>query len=249
MPTSSRRGARRAAAAPRRRASRGGPRASARRRAGAARARNRPRRRRSARARPRRTGARRGHGPSARIRRLRRAGAHEARAPVARNTLPSTVTVRYPFHPLAGRELEVLNWHPRCRGHGGSTAQSHPEGCVTVRGPDGFDLKVPQWMLSPSAAVEISSEIIIDIAALQALLALVAEGKRLLTAGQEKTVDPRRTRKEGDRRAPARTRSPGRSSAVKGALAKARRQDASRSRSPHGRSHPGRARQPHGGRR
>jgi len=43
-------------------------------------------------------------------------------------------TVHYPFHPFAGTALTVQ------------------KESVTVRGPDGLDLKVPRWMLSPLLA-------------------------------------------------------------------------------------------------
>ena len=56
------------------------------------------------------------------------------------NTMPSTVTVHYPFHPLHNRRLDVVTW-PR---------QTHNP--VTVQHPDGQSLKIPLWMLQPDAA-------------------------------------------------------------------------------------------------
>ncbi len=58
-----------------------------------------------------------------------------ARATVAHGTVPLTVTVHYQFHPFAGTSVPAL------------TMQKES---VTVRGPDGLDLKIPKWMLSPA---------------------------------------------------------------------------------------------------
>ncbi|MGC1951638.1 MAG: hypothetical protein WA970_03455, partial [Gammaproteobacteria bacterium] len=54
--------------------------------------------------------------------------------------MPSTVTVRYPFHPLHNRCLDVVAW-PR-----------QATRAVSVRHPDGKTLKIPLWMLQPDAA-------------------------------------------------------------------------------------------------
>jgi hypothetical protein len=77
------------------------------------------------------------------------------------NTISSTVKVYYPFHPLQGLELVVLR-SPR-RG----------EGAVNVRDRKGVSLKIPSWMLHPSAAdtlvsqeAEISSHALLCVVAL-----------------------------------------------------------------------------------
>ena len=62
------------------------------------------------------------------------------------------VTVHYPFHPLAGTSVPAL------------TIQKES---VTVRGPDGLDLKVPKWMLSPAAHAEVSAEVVVGLDALR----------------------------------------------------------------------------------
>ena len=66
------------------------------------------------------------------------AGGH-ARTP-ARDTHGARVTVHYRFHPLCGRELEVV-----------STPRSADGGAVTVADPTGRRLKIPCWMLSTEA--------------------------------------------------------------------------------------------------
>ena len=49
------------------------------------------------------------------------------------------IAVHYPFHPLAGAELELV------------CAPRHAHLPITVRGPDGLDLKIPRWMTEPAA--------------------------------------------------------------------------------------------------
>jgi hypothetical protein len=48
-------------------------------------------------------------------------------------------TIRYRFHPYAGRELEIIS-SPR-----------RTDLPITVRAPDGVDLKVPRWMFDAAA--------------------------------------------------------------------------------------------------
>ena len=55
-------------------------------------------------------------------------------------TISSRITVYYPFHALHGCELELV-----CRPRKGGNA-------VTVVDPEGFRLKIPEWMVSPQAA-------------------------------------------------------------------------------------------------
>lgn len=71
-----------------------------------------------------------------------------------------------PCHPLVGRELEVL------------TDQRES---VTVCGCDGVDLKVPKWMLSPAARVELSTQAVIGVQALLAVVRLIANPRDPLT--------------------------------------------------------------------
>jgi len=66
-------------------------------------------------------------------------------ATTLQNTNRSTITVYYRFHAYAGQELEVIHYPVRrCE-------------WVIVRTPRGSSLKIPQWMLQPSA-----SEIVIS---------------------------------------------------------------------------------------
>ena len=71
---------------------------------------------------------------------------HEDSTKGTQNTISSTVKVYYPFHPLRGLELVVLR-SPR-----------QGEGAVTVRDPKGVGLKIPSWMLHPSAADTVVSQ-------------------------------------------------------------------------------------------
>lgn len=57
-----------------------------------------------------------------------------------RNTKCSTITIRYPFHPLCGQELAV----ERLSAKGDGFAD-----CVDL---EGRRLRVPLWMTSPEAA-------------------------------------------------------------------------------------------------
>ena len=116
------------------------------------------------------------------------AHAGAASATVAHGTLSLRVTVRYPFHPLAGRELEVL---------------TDQKDSVTVRGLDGFDLKVPKWALSPWAnPAELSASPRVVVHALLAVAALVADAGRVLTAPPGEVGDPPTSRPEKTRHAP-----------------------------------------------
>jgi hypothetical protein len=70
----------------------------------------------------------------ANARRRRRKGAHSAGSPAIE------VTVRYPFHPLAGRSFLILGQHE----HYGAPH-------VLVRGTDGTTHLLPAWMTTPEA--------------------------------------------------------------------------------------------------
>ena len=76
--------------------------------------------------------------------------------------MPSTVTVYYPFHPLAHHHLQVISW-PR-----------HKTGATTVQHPDGTTIKIPLWMLQPEAAqFELQSQIELSSTALLSLIDLL----------------------------------------------------------------------------
>jgi len=73
------------------------------------------------------------------------------------------VTVYYPFHPLAGTELEVVSAPRRA---------ALP---ITVRGPDGLDIQIPRWMIEPAAgSIVIASTATLAIGVLRAVAALLA---------------------------------------------------------------------------
>ncbi len=55
-------------------------------------------------------------------------------------TIGSKITVHYPFHPLHGQHLEV------------ASAVRSEDTAVSVIDPDGLRLKIPLWMVSPTAA-------------------------------------------------------------------------------------------------
>ena len=68
----------------------------------------------------------------------------------------------YPFHPLQGCELDVIN------------KPKKEDGAVTVIAPDGARLKIPIWMVSPQAAqIELSEKAEISVRALVALVHLL----------------------------------------------------------------------------
>src|SRR5881296_3385771 len=91
--------------------------------------------------------------------RLRGSG-HEATT--LQNTNRSTITVYYRFHAYAGQELEVIHYPVRrCE-------------WVIVRTPRGTSLKIPQWMVQPSASeIVISPHAILSTNCLARLMALV----------------------------------------------------------------------------
>ncbi len=69
----------------------------------------------------------------------------------------------YPFHPLQGCELNVIN------------KPKKEDGAVTVIAPDGASLKIPIWMVSPQAAqIELSEKAEISARALLELVHLMA---------------------------------------------------------------------------
>lgn len=82
------------------------------------------------------------HGPATALRRALRSECVDVSI-VAHNTLSADTThvqVFYPFHPLHGYRLRVLRRPKR------------EDGAVSVMDPAGKRLKIPVWMLSPSAA-------------------------------------------------------------------------------------------------
>ena len=88
-----------------------------------------------------------------RIQANRRCGAHK-----------SSVVVRYPWHPLCGRELEVCGRHVR----GG-------EASLVVVLPDGTRTEVPEWMtqVDASSGTELVSSPTVSVSALGALRRLL----------------------------------------------------------------------------
>ena len=87
----------------------------------------------------------------------------ECSAIANQNTMPSTVMVHYPFHPLVHQHLKVISW-PR-----------HNTGATTVQHPDGNTIKIPVWMLQPDAAqFELQSQIELSSKALMSLVDLLA---------------------------------------------------------------------------
>ncbi len=68
----------------------------------------------------------------------------------------------YPFHPLWGCELDVIN------------KPKKEDGAVTVIAPDGASLKIPIWMVSPQAAqIELSEKAEISARSLLELVHLL----------------------------------------------------------------------------
>ena len=83
--------------------------------------------------------------------------------------MSSKITVHYPFHPfhpLVGMALDVI-----------SPLAELP---VTVRGPDGLDLKIPRWMAEPgSSEIALSEVATLPIEALHTVSELIAQNDRL----------------------------------------------------------------------
>ncbi len=78
------------------------------------------------------------------------------------NTISSRIKVYYPFHPLQGCELDVIN------------KPKKEDGAATVIAPDGARLKIPIWMVSSQAAqIELSEKAEISVRALVALVHLL----------------------------------------------------------------------------
>src|SRR5438093_3397150 len=90
------------------------------------------------------------------------ANVNAIRATTLQNTNRSTVTVHYRFHPYAGQELEVIHYPVRrCE-------------WIIVRSPRGSSLKIPQWMVQPSASeIVISPNPVLSANALARLVELV----------------------------------------------------------------------------
>ncbi len=78
---------------------------------------------------------------------------------------PETVVVHYPFHPYHGQELPVV------------VVPRHPDGRYIVSLPTG-QLRIPGWMLRPTAAVAISSHAVISFDALLSLVELLDSYRR-----------------------------------------------------------------------
>ena len=99
--------------------------------------------------------------PRTRRRSRERAGGH-ARTP-ARDTHGARVTVHYRFHPLCGRELEII-----------STPRSADGGAVMVADPTGRRLKIPCWMLSTEAGeLGLTAQAVVGVRALLNLAELL----------------------------------------------------------------------------
>src|SRR5205809_7910598 len=90
------------------------------------------------------------------------ANVNAIRATTLQNTNRSTVTVYSRFHAYAGQELEVIHYPVRrCE-------------WVIVRTPRGTSLKIPQWMVQPSASeIVISPHAILSTNCLARLMELV----------------------------------------------------------------------------
>ena len=115
--------------------------------------------------------------PASRRPRRRRACGSGCSATGVHNPLRSTVVVHYPFHPLAGRTIEV------------AAKARRDDGAVTLRGVDAHDLKIPTWMLRPEAAnAPIVSTATLDPVALRALLELARTSCPALDAPRRGTV-------------------------------------------------------------
>ena len=95
------------------------------------------------------------------------------------NTMPPTVTVHYPFHPLVHQHLKVISW-PR-----------NSTGATTVQHPDGNTIKVPVWMLQPEAAqLALQSQIELSSKALLSLVDLLASlSSRKVSSGRQPERD------------------------------------------------------------
>jgi len=100
--------------------------------------------------------------PGRRILRPVRERGHAGGATTLQNTNRSTVTVYYRFHAYAGQQLEVIHYPVRrCE-------------WVIVRTPRGTSLKIPQWMVQPSASeIVISPHAILSTNCLARLMELV----------------------------------------------------------------------------
>src|SRR5205814_794511 len=78
------------------------------------------------------------------------------------NTQSSRISIHYPFHPLAGAELDVVR------------ASRYPEIPITVRGPDGVDLKIPRWMTEPAAErFAVTNVVVLAVEALRTVRAVL----------------------------------------------------------------------------
>ncbi len=106
--------------------------------------------------------------------------------------MQSSVTVRYPFHPLANHTLPVLRWPRR------------PDQAVTVAHPDGTAMKVPLWMVQDHAAhLTVGEQALLPASTLRALVELLC----LHASSMAATKGPPETRHDPDslplRRQPA----------------------------------------------
>ena len=79
-----------------------------------------------------------------------------------------SIRVHYPFHPLAGADLEVVR------------TSRHAHMPITVRGPDGIDLKIPRWMTEPATSeVALAAVATLAVEALRAVSALLTAQARV----------------------------------------------------------------------
>ncbi len=104
---------------------------------------------------------------------------------MAHDAISLTVTVHYTFHPYAGQQLSLIR------------PASRADRTVTVTAPNGHDLRIPAWMLEPTARAEISSQALIKIEAWIHVLELIDADsmlKSVLDASETASTDESRPR-------------------------------------------------------
>ena len=78
------------------------------------------------------------------------------------NTIGSRIKIYYPFHPLCGREFEVLR------------KSNNRDGSILIGVPDGFNKQIPLWMTEQQASFyRISEKPEISLKALFSLIELI----------------------------------------------------------------------------
>jgi hypothetical protein len=115
---------------------------------------------------------------------------------VTHNTLSADVThveVFYPFHPLHGYRLRVLR-RPKKN-----------DGAVVVVDPIGKRVKIPTWMLSPGASIEIGPRAYLNRESLLGLLTLL---KSIHNKNRDNLLPTAADASKGDRNAAAATVNP-----------------------------------------